>query len=85
MNQLDDDCEIEMARDERTGGPAAEQRDERAQAFAPAPNGVGDIAFDRWIEGRGLRCNAAIHFVELCLDRLKDATQRTRHPVGSGG
>ncbi len=50
MDQLDDDREIEMARDQRTGGAPAEQRDERAQAFAAAPNGVGDITFNRRIE-----------------------------------
>ena len=50
-----------------------------------APNGVGDITFDRRIERCGLRRNAAIHFVELCLDRLEGATQRARHAIGSGG
>ena len=85
VNQLDDDREIEMARDQRTSGTPTEQRHERAQAFAAAPNGIGDITFNRRIELSGLRRNAAIHFVELRLDRLEDATQRTRHPVGSGG
>ena len=85
MYQLDDDREIEMARDQRTGGPPAEQRNERTQAFAPAPNGIGDITFNRRIELSGLRRNAAIHFVELCLDRLEDATQWARHAIGSGG
>ncbi len=52
MDQLDDDREIEMTRDQRTGRAPAEQRDERAQAFAPAADGVGDITFNRRIERR---------------------------------
>jgi hypothetical protein len=85
VNQLDDDREIEMTRAQRTSGTPTEQRHERAQSFAAAPNGISDITFNRRIELSGLRRNAAIHFVELRLDRLKDATQRARHAIGSGG
>ena len=61
------------------------ERLERVLRDVPAPNGIGDITFNRRVELSRLRRNAAIHFVELRLDRLKDATQRARHAIGSGG
>ena len=65
--------------------PPLEEGDERAEAFPAAADRVGDIAFDRRVERRGLGGNSPIDFVELRLDRLKDATQRSGHAVGGGG
>jgi len=85
MDQFNDDCQIQMPRNECTHGSTAQERNQWTQAFAATADRISNITLDRWIKGGGLGFDSAIDLVELRLHWGENATQRTGHHRGRSG
>src|SRR5947207_241055 len=61
MNELDDDCEIDVIRVYLACGAACEKSQNRTKAFAATANYIHNITFERRIKCRRLLCNSHLH------------------------
>src|SRR6266513_2204487 len=76
MNELDDDCEIDVIRVYLACGAPCEKSQNRTKAFAATANYIHNITFERRIESRRLLCDARLDFFQMRLNQSRDLSER---------
>jgi hypothetical protein len=68
VDKLNDHGEIDVSRIDGASGAAGKQSQQWPKPFAPTAHRIGDVAFDCWIEGRGLFRNARFDLLKVRLN-----------------
>src|ERR1700730_14854007 len=77
MNELDDDCEIDVIRVYLARRAGGEKSQNRTKAFAATANCIHNIAFERRIKRRCLLRNSYLHLFQMRLNQARHLGQRT--------
>src|SRR5260370_22478947 len=77
MNELDDDCEIDVIRVYLACGAAGEKSQNRTKAIAATAHCIHNITFGRRIKRRCLLRNSHLHLFEMRLNPTPHLGQRT--------
>ena len=76
VDELHDDRKIDMVRINLASGATGEKSQKWTKPFAATPYGIGNIAFERWIESRRLLRNTHFHLFEMRLNQPRHLSQR---------